>query len=383
MKIFISHSQRDEKVAKRFKKVFVDFGKDWMPNSTNADVFLSSDISIEQRKTDRWRENFEKNLEESSVFVILVSPKSLNSRWVQYEIGYVSAKNASRTSDEKIRIYPIGIEGVPEERFILSDTYVKKVVDHESIIKICSDIFEVSPVLARGWYKINRQVVEDLLVHCIERCVYFVGSVPKDVSDSDTKAWESFAGNFLKKLTNELLAPQNEELKRLKLRFKVASFPSVDGVGKNVFITAIPDHADKYEVAGLYGFDKKPDDSELKKLDENTWKETLNEYRKLYLRNKSSMIVLGGNIHTKDEYEVAQQLGHIEIFNIPCMGGFGKDQFEKEKQKDEWKFEQFDHPCRACYESGRYKNPNQCEQIPEFVKRLGKYVYLDEDERKS
>lgn len=384
MKIFISHSQRDKEVAKRFKEVFDNFGTSWMPNSTNVDVFLSSDISIEQRKTDQWKVNFEKNLEESSVFVILISPKSLNSRWVQYETGYVSAKNASRTTDEKIRIYQIGIGGVAEEECLLSDTYVKNIEDHESIIKICTDIFEVSPVLARGWYKINRQVVEDLLIRCTERCVYFVGSIPKDVSDSDKEEWKSFAGNFLKNLTKELLAPKNEELRRLKLRFKVASFPSVDEVGKKVFITAISNNcADKYEVAGLYGFDKKPDDKDLEKLDEKTWKETLNKYRELYLRNKSSMIVIGGNNHTKDEYEVAQKLGHIEIFPIPCMGGFGKEQFEQDKQKDEWKFEKFDHPCRACYESGRYKNQGSCNCFPEFAMRLGKYIYIDEDERES
>lgn len=386
MKIFISHSQKDKEVAKRFKKVFVNFGKYWMPNSTNVEVFLSSDISIEQRKTDQWRENFEKNLEESSVFVILVSPKSLNSRWVQYETGYVSARNASRTSDEKIRIYQIGIEGVPAEECLLSDTYEIKIKDHESIIKICTDIFEVSPVLARGWYKINRQDVEDLLTRCTERCVYFVGSVPKNIkSDSDKiKKWESFAGNFIEGLTKELLAPQNEALKQLRLRFKVASFPSVNEVGKQVFITAISNnHADKYEVAGLYGFDKKPNVRGLEKLDEKTWKETLNKYRELYLGNKSSMIVLGGNNHTKDEYEVAQKLGHIEIFPIPCMGGFGKEQFEQDKQKDEWKFEKFDHPCRICYEYGKYKNQDHCKHIHEFAMRLGKYIYIDEDERES
>ena len=384
MKIFISHSQRDKEVAKRFKEVFDNFGTSWMPNSTNIDVFLSSDISIEQRKTDLWKENFEKNLEESSVFVVLISPKSLNSRWVQYETGYVSAKNASRTSDKKIRIYQIGIGGVSEEECLLNDTYVKKIEDHESIIKICTDIFEVSPVLARGWYKINRQVVEDLLIRCTERCVYFVGSVPKDVSDADKDKWKSFAGNFLKELTKELLAPKNKELRQQELRFKVASFPSVEEVGKTVFITAISNnHANKYEVAGLYGFDKKPDDKDLEKLDEKTWKETLNKYRELYLKNKSSMIVLGGNNHTRDEYEVAIKLGHIEIFPIPCMGGFGKERFEQEKQEDEWKFVKFDHPCRVCYENGSYKNQKYCNQILEFAKRLGKFIYIDEDEREA
>lgn len=384
MKIFISHSQRDKEIAKRFKDVFDNFGTSWMPNSINVDVFLSSDISIEQRKTDLWKENFEKNLEESSVFVVLISSKSLNSRWVQYETGYVSAKNASRTPDKKIRIYQIGIGGVSEKECLLMDTYMKKIEDYESIVKICTDIFEVPPVLARGWYIINRQVVEDLLIRCTERCVYFVGSVPKNVSDSDKVKWNSFTGHFLKKLTKELLAPEDEKLSQQKIRFKVASFPSVDEVGKNVFITAIStNHADKYEVAGLFGFDKKPDDKDLERLDEKTWKETINRYRELYLKNKSSMIVIGGNNHTKDEYEVAKKLGHIELFPIPCMGGFGREQFEQEKQEDVWKFERFDHPCSVCYESGNYKKQEFCNQIPEFVKRLGKYIYIDEDERKS
>jgi hypothetical protein len=382
MKMFISHSQRDKEVATMFQKVFEEFGEYWMPQ-TDVEVFLSSNFSNDQRKTDQWKANFEKNLEESSVFVVLVSPKSLNSRWVQYETGYVSAKNASRETcgEKKIDVFQIGIGGVSPEACLLSDTYMQSIDGFESIIKLCTTIFNVSDKLAKGWYRGNRESIEDLLMRCTERCVYFVGSEPK--SELGKGEWrQAFVDNFLKNLTTELLEPKDEEFKKQKKQFKVSSFPSVDEVGKKVFIAAITtNHADKYEVAGLYGFDKKPEDKDLEKLDEKTWKETLNKYRELYLKNKSSMIIIGGNNHTKDEYEVAKNLGHIEVFPIPCMGGLGKEQFELEKQKDEWKFEKFDHPCRACYESGCYMNQESCNQIPEFAKRLGRFIFIDEDER--
>lgn len=386
MKMFISHSQRDKEVASMFQKVFEEFGEYWMPQ-TDVEVFLSSNFSTDQRKTDQWKANFEKNIEDSSVFVVLVSPKSLNSRWVQYETGYVSAKNASReiSGEKKIDIYQIGIEGVAPESCLLNDTYMQSIEGYESIIKLCTTIFNVSKELAIGWYKGNRQNIENLLMHCTERCVYFVGSEPK--AKTGKGEWNSgFTEDFLKRLTSELLEPKDEELKKQKRQFKVASFPSVEEVGKKVFIAAIAsNHADKYEVAGLYGFDKKPQDKDLKELDEKTWKETLNKYRELYLKNKSSMIVIGGNEHTEDEYEVAKKLGHIEVFPIPCMGGFGEEQFEIEKQKDEWRFKKFEHPCRICFESGDFKNKYKscCDQISEFAKRLGEFKYIDEDERES
>lgn len=384
MKMFISHSQRDKDIAIKFQTLFEEFGEYWMPQ-TDVEIFLSSNFSNDQRKTDEWKTNFEKHLDESSIFVVLVSPKSLNSRWVLYETGYVSAKNASRESSDrnKIKIFQIGIGGVSPEACLLNDIYMESIEGYESIIKICKDIFGVTEKLAKGWYKGNRESIEELLMLCTERCVYFVGSKPKN--ESNKGEWkQSFVDNFLKNLTTKLLEPKDEELKK---QFKVASFPSVDEVGKKVFITAIAtNHSDKYEVAGLYGFDKKPNDKDLKKLDERTWKETLNKYRELYLKNKSSMIIIGGNEHTKDEFEVANDLGHIEIFPIPCMGGFGKELYE-EKQKDGWIFEKFKHPCHICYENGYYrdknKNETNCKQITQFAERLGQYMFIDEDERES
>ena len=108
MKIFISHSQKDKKLAKEFKELFENFKK-------KTDVFLSSNITSDQIKSKQWKENFEKNIKECSHVVVLVSPNSLNSKWVQYETGYASASGKD--------IIPIGIKGVSPEDFFLKDIF--------------------------------------------------------------------------------------------------------------------------------------------------------------------------------------------------------------------------------------------------------------------
>lgn len=364
MKIFISHSQKDKDVAAKFKTIFEVFGEYWM-SQTDVEIFLSSDFSNEQRTTSQWRDNFEAHLNDSSVFIVLVTPNSLNSRWVQYEIGYVSAKNATRDMEKQIQIYQIGIGGVSPESCLLRDTYIEIIENKDDVIKTFTKIFPVSKKLAEGWYKDNKNNIDDLVVCCNKRCVYFVGSKPKDELGK-VKWSQVFVNYFLDTLTETLI----------DRGVKVSSFPTVEAVGKRVF-TAAMKNAKYYEVAGLYGFDKKPN----KKIDAETWKKSLDEYRKLYLENKSSMIIVGGNKHTLDEYGVAKELGNIEIFPIPCMGGTG-EKIYVEKSKYDNDFKKYNHPCYECYQSGDYKNRVngcKCERIPQFAERLGKYFFNENE----
>lgn len=366
MKIFISHSSKDKEVAKLFKEMFENFGKKY---DSTTEVFLSTEISSDQVKTGNWKKDFELNLKKSSQLVVLVTPNSLHSVWVTYEIGYAIARN--------IDITPIVIRGATPEKFLLNERSAQRMEREDDVIKLLSIIFkdiaktdEARIGLIEPWCKENKKEVKELLVSCEERCVYFVGSEP--AKESDDKRWEQgFVNKFLSDLTTKLL----------EKGFKVSSFPAVDEVGKVVWMTAMKDKKNlkMYEISGLYGFDEVPKDNDGKpfNIDKNTWKETLDGFRKLYLANKSSMIIMGGNKHTKDEYEVATGIDNLEIFPIPCMGGTGEELYH-EKKKDKMWIKQFDHPCLNC--EGNIKG---CERIKQFVERLSKYNYIDAEEGKS
>lgn len=354
MKIFISHSQKDKTVAIKFKELFEIFPK-------KAEVFLSSNIASDQIKDKEWKKNFEEHLKDCSKVVVLVTPNSLNSRWVQYEIGYAMALDKE--------IIPLGIKGVAAERFFLNAYNMQIVEEKDGVVKMLSCIFNMEEYFSELWCEKRKRTINELLRLCKERCVYFVGSQPKN--ESDRERWnQDFVNDFLNKLTEGLL---EEEI-------KVSSFPGVSEVGKQVFETTIAKQKnDKYEISGLYQFEEIPINGKGKTIDQDAWKNTLAEFRKLYLKNKSSMIIIGGNNHTKDEYEVAKSLGHMEIFPIPCMGGFAKEQFDKDKV--ECKFEEFNHPCNRCDHTNEKKK--ECDRIDTFVNRLSQFIYINDDERES
>lgn len=358
MKIFISHSQNDKAVAKEFKTLFESFAKIY---PGKQEVFLSSDLSSDQIKTGKWKDDFEKNLKDSNVFVVLVTPNSLHSTWVTYEIGYALALEGAENGIKKI--IPIGIRGVDPQSFFLNGYNMQTVKEKQDIIKILNRIFGSTEKFNEIWCKENEERIQKLLVHCVERCVYFVGSDPS--GESNKEEWKkSLIDEFIENITTELI----------KKGIKVASFPEVPEVGKKVFEAAINVDPQMYEISGLYQFDKI---AEGKKIDPRTWKETLDGFRKLYLANKSSMIIIGGGTHTEDEYTVAREkCGHMEFFPLPCMGGFGETLFKDNIEK----YKKSKHPCGYC----DYKNKKICDQIAAFVNRLGKYIYInEEDERES
>ena len=360
MKIFISHSVIDKDVAKEFKELFVEFGKDLFEFRDEVfkaeDVFLSSDITGDQRKDDQWRKNFEEFLGDCSHFLVLVTPDSLNSRWVQYEIGFASALNK--------KILPIGIKGVSPEGFLLRDCGMQMVEDPKDVNKLLKLIFSnARDKLINLWCGTQENKIRKLLDSCKERCVYIVGSEPRNNNVGNVWPREKIA-EFLMQLTEELLHKG----------IKVSSFPTVDEVGGIVCAVAMKSHPKMYEISGLYNFDKLFEEKKMKDIPQDTWKEILKGFRRLYLENKSGMLIVGGGPHTEDEYNVAEEINHLEIFPIRCMGGKGEELFNKNIEK----YKLMDHPCTKCEDC---KLP--CQKVGDFVNRLSKYNYIDADERKS
>lgn len=374
IKIFISHSQKDRVVAIEFKRMFEDFEKLY---PGKQEVFLSSDLTNDQIKTGQWKTDFEAHLKTSSHFVVLVTPNSLHSTWVTYEIGYALALG--------IDIIPIGIRGASPEAFFLNSYNMQIIKEEHDVIKLLNRIFGTTEKFNRIWCKENEEAIGKLLLLCKSRCVYFVGSMPKNQlgeglwNDED----QSFVERFLKQLTKSLL----------ENGIKVSSFPSVPFVGSVVLDAAMDarlhgkeslmndegELSRKYEIAGLYQFDNILRLAEEKKISPEAWKKTLDDFRELYLKNKSSMVIIGGNEHTNEEYQVAKErVRQLEVFPIRCLGGFAEKQFNEDINS----YERIHHPCAKCDEYER-RGIKQCNHIEDFVKRLGSYIHIDEDERES
>lgn len=353
-KLFLSHSQKDKKLAEDFKALFESFEK---YTKKRTEVFLSSNITSDQIESGEWKKNFEENLSNSDVVVVLVTPNSLNSRWVPYEIGYAFAKG--------IEIYPIGVRGVSPEDFFLNAYGMQKVEKVDGAIKMLSFLFDSDEGLTQLWCERFDDTVNELLEQCKERCVYFVGSEPETEKEDWTQK-QKLIDDLLYHITTRLLDKQ----------IKVSSFPSVEGVGAKVFEIAMKKSPNKYEISGLYGLDRAAEGKDINTI---AWIDLLKNARESYLKNKSSMIIIGGNDHTSDEFYVAdviKHINHLEIFPIPCMGGFARRKFNEKIET----YIKSEHPCCNC----NYENKEKCDRIDKFIERLSKYIYINEaDERES
>ncbi|MCD8032150.1 MAG: hypothetical protein LUF85_15340 [Bacteroides sp.] len=262
------------------------------------------------------------------------------------------------------KIIPVGVEGLDINMVIVNEMQVYPLNEYESLTSVMRMIFEKENKLLTYWIPKNSTLINDINFSTKEKCIYFVGSKPTHMATDGL--WEEKVHFFVQELVNKLL----------KQDFKLASFPSVDHIGKLVAKQALQQGESKYEIAGLYKFDTKTKKfQDLKKLNiNNAWEKTIEKFRRFYLENKDCMIIIGGGENTKKEYEVAKTINTIQVFPIPCFGGFGKELYEKLKHKGS--FRNFTHPCHQCTPEPDRK---ACPYIESFVSRFKKYQLIKDD----
>ena len=96
MKVFISHSEEDETLARRIADVLKKAGLDvW----DDREIFPG----------DNWAEKIARALNESNAMVVLLTADALKSRWVQHDISFALGENRY-----KKRLIPV-IVGSPEK----------------------------------------------------------------------------------------------------------------------------------------------------------------------------------------------------------------------------------------------------------------------------
>lgn len=135
MKVFISHSQEDEALARRIANVLKKAGLDvW----DDREIFPG----------DNWAEKIARALNESNAMVVLLTAEALKSRWVQHDISFALGENRY-----KKRLIPV-IVGSPEKSkgdyypWILNRLKTIKLDAHENdeedLEQIASALLEVA-----------------------------------------------------------------------------------------------------------------------------------------------------------------------------------------------------------------------------------------------
>ena len=150
LRIFISYSDKDKKIASAIKKGFNYYG---------VEAFLAhDDIMIGQE----WRDTILRNLKQFDIFVSILSKNFMESNWTDQEVGFAISRGTT--------IIPISIDGTLPYGFLeMFQTLFKfeckeydKPYSNEKILNCNESIFEIIKIITN---KIDlRENLKDSLI---------------------------------------------------------------------------------------------------------------------------------------------------------------------------------------------------------------------------
>lgn len=357
--IFLSHSSKDFSISKELYDLLMQFIID-MDLENKFDVFYSPE-SLKENNEHRkgYRNAIYNALSRSFSLIVLWTPNSTINKWVNYEVGVANAIN--KMIEEKIikdkkqiEIVSVRTDVTEHSAIVNNNQQILSLNIRKDIVIMLKDTFGINYEIIDKWAKENKILISSLINTASQKCIYFVGGN----KENKIREWNSERVQFFVTQIVESLIDEN---------FSLASFPEVPDVGVKVAEIASKRHAN-YEIAGLYKFDESLTEQVKSwgcNIDE--WNSRIVEFRKIYLRNKHCMVIIGGSDNTREECNVALDNG-IQLFPLPCFGGFGKKLFDNLKENG--MLSAFEHPCIECTE---IKWSNNCSKINKFIERFKKY----------
>ena len=350
--IFLSHSTKDVVLAEAVYTLITHFIQSFGCLRGNYKVFYSPK-SLHEFKygSDNWKNGISEAMEMCDCCLVLLTPNSVENRWVNYELGLATA--------HKKRIIPIGTSGVDFHLVIRNEIQMIDLSKYANVMIMIDHIFNGHHKLGINtinWEDsfISQQLINNVIHAALIKNIYFVGSY----TDKDSQKIGQLE-NFVSNLSNKLLDSG----------FHLSSYPSVTHIGEIVAQCALKKGRDFYEIAGLYKFDNRTN-KVLRKLNINNdvWNKMLISFRKIYLEGKDCMVIIGGSENTRNEYEVAKEIENFQIFPIPCFGGFARTLLDDLKTNKD--FKDFDHPCTYC---SMNDFEGICPNLDKFITRFQEY----------
>lgn len=128
--IFISHQQRDKDAAKKIADYLIEAGIDVYFDAYDGDLRIHHQSNDAKAVTDSIR----KGINNSSHMLVLVSPNTLYSTWVPFEIGY---------GYDKTDLFVLCLKGIPKgglPEYVRSATIVRDIHDLNNLISRVSKI---------------------------------------------------------------------------------------------------------------------------------------------------------------------------------------------------------------------------------------------------
>ncbi len=244
-RIFLSHSTKDEALAKSIYTLITQYIESSDKLAGEYEVFYSP-ISLLQYEhgSDNWKTGIHDAIQNCSCCIFLLTPNSIENRWVNYELGRATA--AGR------KIVPVGPQGLNFQLVIRNEIQLLEISNYSGVIRmlrrIFNDILKVDVKLNTwGSHPENKPLFDDVIYQAHTKTIYFVGSIPEGTDPTIVKRVETFITTLSQRL--------------LKKECHLASYPSVPYIGKTVAKCALNYECERYEIAGLYRFDNMTDDA--------------------------------------------------------------------------------------------------------------------------
>ena len=125
--VFISHQRKDKTVARAIA--------DYIKNA-GVDVYFDEyDKSIDRSNPDKLTASIKRGIDFSNYMLVLISPNTLNSKWVPWEVGY---------GYDKVELSVLTLKGIKEE---LLPEYLKTTKVRRNYTALQSLIQHIKPEL--------------------------------------------------------------------------------------------------------------------------------------------------------------------------------------------------------------------------------------------
>lgn len=360
---FLSHSTKDHELAGAIEKLLTTVLR--KNNLSDKYEVFYSPKSLKESSCN-WRNKIVDKMRNAECCIMLVTPNSLENKWVNFEIGLALALD--------IEVILIGKTNIDFTKLAISGNEVIELSNQQYIENILKQVFKgcIRPedINESCNDSGNQTLINNIIKKFNQRDIYIVGSEPAN----DEHKWnEQDVELFVTQLSNALLRDKTVVL---------SSYPLVPHIGSVVKDCVIVNHRndqDRYRISGLYDFDKAIEKEKEKTAITNDslkyWEETLDGFRKVYLEEKDVIIIIGGGSSTKKEADTARHIPKLQILPIPCFGGYGEKLFVYLKTHK--LLEGYDHPCNSCDQVRK----EGCKHISDFVKRskIQKDMFISEE----
>lgn len=322
--VFVSFADSDREIAIKLRELF---------RIVNLSAYVAP-VDLPRVGEPRWRTEIAKAIKDSAVFLPVFTKRSVNRRWVMYELGVADCAGKKVFATRTANISCEEIQSLPG----VIDPWVYDLSQKQAL---CDVLLNVAVEAGRSREQIQKLVetmverapeAESVMKAARTRWVFIAGSRPRESPTFSSLRSDTDSGASPEKVLEQI--SRELSLALLRSGFSVSACPEVPHVGVAAaqavtsWLTLEGGDVERFRIRGMYPIDRTLRDTVREERHRSLIQRMIDEYRQSYLPDVEAMIVLGGNEGTEEEINAGIRLG-VKIFCIPQIGGTAERMYNK------------------------------------------------------